>query len=52
MVEDLHYGPNALLTLIEREIRYVMLKNHVHDTVDYAMNKLRLDFSEIFPQVI
>lgn len=45
---------NALLTLIERKTRnYYAIKidDQEHDSVDYAINKLRHSFGELFPQV-
>src|SRR5690625_4591770 len=45
---------NALLTIIERKSRFyyaVKIDDQEHDSVDYAINKLRHSFGELFPQV-
>ena len=53
-VEGQKSGDNALLTLIERKTRNyyaILLDDQDHDSVDYAMNQLQLDFGELFPKV-
>jgi IS30 family transposase len=53
-VEGQKSGFNALLTFIERKTRNyyaVLLDNQDHDSVDYAMNRLQLNFGELFPKI-
>ncbi|ARK20193.1 IS30 family transposase [Sporosarcina sp. P26b] len=53
-VEGQKSDDNALLTLVERKTRNyyaILLDDQDHDSVDYAMNQLRQDFGELFPQV-
>ena len=53
-VEGQKSDDNALLTLVERKTRNyyaILLDDQDYDSVDFAMNQLRQDFGELFPQV-
>lgn len=53
-VEGQKSDDNALLTLVERKTRNyyaILLDDQDHDSVDYALNQLRQDFGDLFPQV-